>query len=78
MIINSGAEFLSDNIQLVRNAARAPPPLPFPQTRGDVNRMNGRQLNTWLIYYGLPVNGTLEVRRRRFLKIIGGRSLTTG
>jgi hypothetical protein len=49
------------------------PPLPdfFPQTRGGIYNLNSNQVNGILQYYGLPIDGTLEARRKRILQFLG-------
>ena len=75
---NNTEEFAEDNLMEIRNTAGDPFPTNFPKTRGEIAFMTGPQLDVWLTYYGLTINDSIQVKRRRFYRTIGVRSIIIG
>ncbi|KAG0137558.1 hypothetical protein HOY82DRAFT_667002 [Tuber indicum] len=46
-------------------------PLSFPRMAGDIRRLNTAGLNNLLSLYGIPIQGTIAMKKRKFALFIG-------
>jgi hypothetical protein len=67
---NAHASRKDDDIRPLQNP-QLPFPPNFPRTKGELFKLSSNNVNTILIYYNLPIDGTVSQKRSRLAQKLG-------